>query len=459
MKNKVMVIGAARSGVAVAALLAQHNVNVILTDNRIETEIVSEFPQIKEELMQLDMKRIETIFGKQISPSVLPAIDYIVLSPGVPLTIPVIQEACKAQIPVLSEVELAYRLAKAPFVAITGTNGKTTTTALTGEIFKRSGRKTYTVGNIGDPVSHYVDEAKTQDIFVAEISAFQLDTIIDFKPKVAALLNISPDHLDRYKTMEKYIEAKERIFLNQTEEDYLVLNADDKTVCEIAEGARSKKLYFSLEQKVDDGAFAAEDKLYIADKGSAFEICEVDDLFIKGPHNVANALAAASIAYYSGVDIDIIAAAFHDFKGVAHRQEFVATVKGVDYINDSKGTNTNAAITALNAMVKPVILIAGGYDKNEDYTALMKAAKAKVKGLILLGETGEKIKAAAEEQDLAPVIQVADYDEAVKKAAAIAEPGDAVLLSPACASWDMFDNYEIRGDIFKQNVLRMEGAE
>ena len=406
-------------------------------------------------MAELEVKGIETVFGRQIDTKVINEIDRVVTSPGVPLTIPIIAEAYRCGVPVIGEAELAYCMTKAPFVAITGTNGKTTTTTLTGEIFKNSGRKTYTVGNIGDPISNYVMEAAPEDVFVTEISAFQLETINKFRPVASAILNLSPDHMDRYGTMENYIAAKARIFENQRGEDFLVLNADDEQVCELGRQAQCRKYYFSLDKKVAQGAYAMDGGIFINDNESVIPICRIEEMGIKGPHNVQNALAATVLAYFMGVDVVSIAETLKSFGGVEHRQEFVATIDGVDYINDSKGTNTNAAIVALNAMTKPVILIAGGYDKKEDYSEFIEVVRKKVKRMVLVGATASQIEETAESQGYYSTVRVGDYDEAVKVASECAAPGDVVLLSPACASWDMFDNFEIRGQVFKDLVKRI----
>lgn len=455
MSEKILVIGAARSGVAVSKLLMDCGKAVILTDNRPEDVVLAEFPQVRETLAELEVKGIETVFGRQIDTKVINEIDRVVTSPGVPLTIPIIAEAYRCGVPVIGEAELAYCMTKAPFVAITGTNGKTTTTTLTGEIFKNSGRKTYTVGNIGDPISNYVMEAAPEDVFVTEISAFQLETINKFRPVASAILNLSPDHMDRYGTMENYIAAKARIFENQRGEDFLVLNADDEQVCELGRQAQCRKYYFSLDKKVAQGAYAMDGGIFINDNESVIPICRIEEMGIKGPHNVQNALAATVLAYFMGVDVVSIAETLKSFGGVEHRQEFVANIDGVDYINDSKGTNTNAAIVALNAMTKPVILIAGGYDKKEDYSEFIEVVRKKVKRMVLVGATASQIEETAESQGYYSTVRVGDYDEAVKVASECAAPGDVVLLSPACASWDMFDNFEIRGQVFKDLVKRI----
>lgn len=450
----VLVIGAARSGVAVAKTLLERNEAVILTDNRDMEAIVKEFPQVKDDLKSLPAKHLKTLFGQQISTDVLNDVDYLVTSPGVPPTIPVIQKAYQIGLPILGEVELAFRLTKTPFIAITGTNGKTTTTTLTGEIFKHFDhyRHAYTVGNIGDPITRYVNESNEKDIYVAEISSFQLMTTDKFCPVAATILNLSPDHLDRHKTLENYYAAKARIFENQTAQNLLVINADDADVCQLTQEAKAHKVFFSMNQVQDNGSFVRDGMLTIAKEGKHWPVCSVDELGIKGPHNVMNALAAIALSFFMGVDIPTIKQVLIQFKGVEHRQEFVATVNGVDYINDSKGTNTNASITALKAMTKPTVLIAGGYDKNEDYTEFITFVKKKVKHMFLIGDTAHNIADAAQKQGFSNYSFVDDYPEAVAKSKEMAQTGDVVLLSPACASWDMFDNYEDRGDLFKTLV-------
>lgn len=449
MRKTTLVIGAARSGVAVTELLLNRGETVVLTDTRASSIVHKEFPQILEYEKE---PRFESIFGIQPSPEILNAIDEVVVSPGVPLIIPIIQAAYEQGIPVIGEVEAAYRLTKTPFIAITGTNGKTTTTTLLGEIFKASGRGTYVVGNIGDPITNYVGNAKEIEVFVTEISSFQLETIQTFRPRAAAILNLTPDHLDRHLTMENYVNAKGRIFENQTTEDLLVLNGDDELVCQLGEKAISKKAYFSYKQTVDYGAWCLNGEIWINNGEETVFVCQEAELGIIGPHNTMNALAALTLAYFSGVTLAVIVQVLRSFKGVEHRLEMVGCFAGVTYINDSKGTNTNATITALNAVKEPIILLAGGYDKKEDYSELMELVAKRVKRLIVLGVTADDLIKTAKGKGVTAITRVETYEEAVACAKAEAQPGDTVLLSPACASWDMFDNYEIRGRVFKRLV-------
>lgn len=449
MRKRTLVIGAARSGVAVTELLLKHGEAVVLTDTRAAGIVLKEFPQI------LDYEKnpnFESIFGMQPGLEILKVIDEVVVSPGVPLIIPIIQAAYEQGIPVTGEVEAAYRLTRTPFIAVTGTNGKTTTTTLLGELFKASGRGTYVVGNIGDPITNYVDTATADEVFVTEISSFQLETIHTFRPRAAAILNLTPDHLDRHLTMENYVNAKGRIFENQTSEDLLVLNGDDPLVCQLGEKAVSKKAVFSYQKTVAYGAWCLNGEIYINDGQGKIFVCREDELGIIGPHNTMNALAALTLAYFSDVQLDVIVEVLRSFKGVEHRLEMVGCFAGVTYINDSKGTNTNATITALNAVKEPIILLAGGYDKKEDYSELMELVAKRVKLLIVLGVTADDLIKAAKAKGVLAITKVDNYEEAVACAKAQAASGDTVLLSPACASWDMFDNYEIRGRVFKRLV-------
>ncbi|HEY5537658.1 MAG TPA: UDP-N-acetylmuramoyl-L-alanine--D-glutamate ligase [Acetobacterium sp.] len=451
MKKTTLVIGAARSGVAASELLLNRGESVILTDTRAARIVLEESPQIcdyeKNHLFQ-------TVFGTQVSPEIITEIDEIIISPGVPLTIPIVKAAFEQGVPVIGEVEIAYRLTKTPFIAITGTNGKTTTTTLLGEIFKASGRGTYVVGNIGDPITKYVAKAKEDEIFITEISSFQLETIDTFSPKTAVILNLTPDHLDRHLTMENYLKAKARIFENQKPEDLLILNADDPLVCAIGEKAISRKVTFSYKRALDFGTWCLNGEIFINDGKQTIFVCKEELLGIVGPHNTMNALAALTAAYFSGVSLSVIVSVLKSFKGVEHRLEMVGCFSGVTYINDSKGTNTSATITALNAVTQPVILLAGGYDKKEDYSDLMALVAKRVKRLIVLGVTADDLTKAAHQNGFTNIKRVETYEEAVAVAKAEAESGDTVLLSPACASWDMFDNYEIRGRVFKELVTR-----
>jgi len=384
--------------------------------------------------------------------------DYIVMSPGVPPMIPFAEKARARGAEVIGEIELSWLLGRGHYAAITGTNGKTTTTTLTGEIFSAAGLKTVVAGNIGTPV---VSESVAQDDdtwLVTEISSFQLETIKDFRPKIAAVLNLTPDHMDRHKNMENYAAAKARLFENQEDDDFLVYNADDELVCSVSAGACAKKIAFSRTKELLNGAFVKDGMIVIAENGEALEIVRADELQIPGSHNLENALAAAAVAYAAGVGPRVIAKALKDFKGVEHRLEFVSEIGGVRYVNDSKGTNPDAGIKAIEAIGKDILLIAGGYDKDGDFKEYIDAARGRVRKLLLLGATAEKIRgcAIAEGFDAEDVIMAGNMERAVALGAEYARPGDTVLLSPACASWDMYLNYEERGADFKERVTRLE---
>jgi len=454
--KKVLIIGAARSGLSAAKLLTHQGYQVFLTDTKSEESLGENEKQILKELGELG---VVTVFGKQISYDEIAPVSWVLKSPGVPLTIPVVATCLEKGVPVLSDIELLTTMTDAEVVAITGTNGKTTTTLLTGEIFKNSGRKTYVVGNVGTPISDFIKASQPEDVFVCETSSYQLECICDFRPHMCAFLNLSPDHMDRHRSMENYIAAKARIFENQNTDDFAVLNADDPTVMALCPQVGSRILYISQKQSVSDGAFLKDDMIVIAEGGHATPLMSIEDLKIKGPHNVENALASICMTYFLGVEKHCIIDTLKSFKGAPHRQESIATVKGVDYINDSKATNTNAAIVALKAMRQPVVLIAGGYDKSEDYTEFVKALKPGVKALVLLGETAQAIEDAALKQGYTSIYRVTSFEEAVARSAALAKSGDVVLLSPACASWGMFVDFEQRGDLFRELVYKMKGQE
>lgn len=454
--KKILIIGAARSGLSAAKLLIHKGYQVILTDTKSEENLGE---KEKQELRELEGIGVQIVFGQQISYDDIAPISWVLKSPGVPLTIPVVA-ACRAEgIPVLSDIEFLTTMTHAEVVAITGTNGKTTTTLLTGEIFKNSGRKTYVVGNVGTPISDYIEAAQPEDVFVCETSSYQLECIRDFRPHMCSFLNLSPDHMDRHHTMDNYIAAKARIFENQQPGDFAVLNADDPTVMTLGQEVKGQILNISQNKPVADGAYLKEGTLYIAEKGTATPLMGLEELRIKGPHNVENALAAICMTYFMGVDRQCIVDTLKAFQGAPHRQENIATVGGVAYINDSKATNTNAAIVALKAMHQPVVLIAGGYDKSEDYADFIKAFNPNVKALVLLGETAQAIQEEAQRQGYTSIYTVQNLEEAVARSAALAEAGDVVLLSPACASWGMFVDFEQRGDLFRQLVCEMKGQE
>ncbi|HHY77411.1 MAG TPA: UDP-N-acetylmuramoyl-L-alanine--D-glutamate ligase [Clostridiales bacterium] len=449
--KNVLVLGAAVTGIPTALELYNMGCNITLNDCK-------PLAQLDEYIHDLDNLSIEIITGGH--PIELASnCDFIVISPGVPTDIPLVKEAKKLGKEVISEVELAYRMTQTPIAAITGTNGKTTTTALLGEIMKESGRKTFVVGNIGNPIIKEVKNAAPEDLFVLEVSSFQLETTVHFRPKVCAILNITPDHLNRHKTLENYIDAKTKIFRNQKQEDYTVLNWDDEQTRKLSSLTKSKTLFFSRKDILDEGAYVENGYLTISYKNKKERIIDIKDIFIPGEHNLENALAASLMAYCLGVEAHTIQKVLKEFKGVEHRIEYVTEIDGVIYYNDSKGTNPDSSIKAIKTMTRPTILIAGGYDKGSDFDEFVSYFKGKVKALILLGETADKIKESAEKAGFYNIYKVSDMEEAVKKGKELATPGDCVLLSPACASWDMFKNFEERGNVFKDAVRRLRGAE
>jgi UDP-N-acetylmuramoylalanine--D-glutamate ligase len=368
-----------------------------------------------------------------------------------------VRKAQDAGAEVIGELEIAYRVGKGKYVAITGTNGKTTTTTLVGEVFKNAGRKTYVVGNVGVAVISKALGAGEEDWLVTETSSFQLETTRHFRPEVSALLNITPDHLDRHKTMENYARAKAMIFQNQDESQYFVVNGDDPASMELAVRCGAKVIPFSRKKTLPLGCFVMEGNIVIRDEeGQCVDICGEDELKIPGAHNLENALAAAAVSYFAGVSPAVIARTLRTFEGVEHRLEFSGEVDGVRFVNDSKGTNPDASIKALEAMKGGIVLIAGGYDKGSGYDEFVEAFQGRVKHLILLGKTAPKIKETAERHGFTDITVCRDMGECVKTGHRLAAPGDTVLLSPACASWDMYTSFEQRGEHFKSCVRDLE---
>lgn len=442
--KKVLVVGIARSGIAVAKFLLEQGSRVVLTDTKSLAELAGT-------LREIPAGSVEIIAGRQ--PEITPgAYDFLVVSPGVPLTIPPIQRAFELGLPVLSELELAYWYARSPIVAITGTNGKTTTTTLIGEIFKNAGISTCVGGNIGLPLVLEVGRYGPEDVIVAEVSSFQLECIQSFKPKVSILLNFTPDHLDRHGTMENYIAAKARIFENQDSGDYTILNYDDPGVAALRTKTPGKVIFFSRQHKLEEGIFVENGNIILKLGATASQVCSTKDVFIKGAHNLENALAAAAAAAVMGVPAELIGRTLRNFRGVAHRLELVAEIDGVKFINDSKGTNPDASIKALEAYDEPIVLLAGGRNKGSDFSEFARKVKDKVRTLVVLGECKAEIREAVSKTGFTAIYEAEDFDEAVRIAAEKSEAGQIVLLSPACASWDMFKNFEERGERFKEVV-------
>ena len=442
--KKVLLVGLAKTGISTIKCLAKYGADITVNDIKTEDQLEEIIAEIK------DIDGIKYILGHH--PENISDIDMVVVSPGVPLDLPFIKKVIEENKELIGEVELAYQLAKKPyFVGITGTNGKTTTTSLTGEIFEKAGKETYVVGNIGNPVIDAVQAANEGASFVTELSSFQLESIKDFKPSVSAVLNITEDHMNRHHTMENYIDAKARVFMNQDKNDFCVLNYDDELTRALAEKCNANVVFFSRLEKLEKGIYVENGDIII-DIDEKINLMKVNDLSLPGGHNLENCMAAAAMAYVSGIDIEVIREVLKTFKAVEHRLEFVKEVEGVKYVNDSKGTNPDSTIKAVQAYENPIILIAGGYDKGSTYDELLEIAKKNVKTLVLLGQTADKIEEAARRIGFTDIHRVEDMKEAVKTCHDIAKEGDIVLLSPACASWGMYKNFEVRGKDFKDNV-------
>ena len=443
MGEKVLVIGAARSGLAGAEFLAKQGNQVVLTDMKQAVQV--------DNLAELG---VSFVWGEQPDVEAIKP-DYIVMSPGVPLTIPPVKYAKEHGIPVIGELELAYRNCKAPFAAITGTNGKTTTTTLIGELMKKTGRQVFVGGNIGVPIITYADKLQEEDIVVAEVSSFQLETVESFCPHLALMINLTPDHLDRHGDMAGYLAAKARIFENQKESDYLVLNYDDEALRELAPQSRGKVIFFSQKHKLEEGVYLDGRKVMLALNGESLFICNADEIAIKGKHNLENAMGAIVFAYLSGVRAEDIRDVLMTFQGVEHRLEPVRTLNEVLYINDSKGTNPDSTIKAIEAYDRPIVIILGGKNKGVPFTELAGLVKQRVKKAVLVGQAKEELAEALDAADFNDYVRTESFEEAVTKAAELAEPGDIVLLSPACTSWDMFSSFEERGRLFKKLVMEL----
>ena len=443
--KKILVIGSGVSGVGAVELLEKAGASPILYDSSEklkEEEVRSRLPE---------GSRAEIILGT-LPEEVKRETELVILSPGVPVDLPLVEDMRRHGATIWGEVELAWHFGKGKVAAVTGTNGKTTTTTLVGEIFKSWFPKVFVVGNIGTAYTHEALNMTENSVTAAEISSFQLETIENFHPKVSAILNITPDHLDRHHTMDCYIRTKERIAENQDETDTCVLNYDDEETRRFGEQVKASVLYFSREHILDQGVFLDGSSIVYCDDAVRTKICDISELKLLGTHNYENVMAAVAIAAAMGVPLPNIRETVIHFTAVEHRIEFVAEKKGVAYYNDSKGTNTDASIKAVQAMKRPTVLIGGGYDKQSDFSEWIQSFDGKVKRLVLLGATKEKIAAQAEACGFTDYVFADSFDEAVKKAASAAAPGDAVLLSPACASWDMFKSYEERGDKFKEIV-------
>ena len=446
--KKVLVFGSGKSGIGAADLLEQTGATPVIYDGneKIDKEAV---------LHKIPHHSRTEVYAGKLPKEVQDSLDLVVLSPGVPTDIPMVRAFYEQGLPVWGEVELAYRTGKGRVLAITGTNGKTTTTALLGKIMKDAEDSVFVVGNIGTPYTSKALEMKDNTTTVAEISSFQLETIEEFAPAVSAILNITEDHLNRHHTMEEYIRVKELIVKNQTADNYCVLNYEDPVLREFGKNIVPKTVYFSSERVLEQGIYLDGDQIILKTEKEEIPVVHTGDLKLLGKHNFENVMAAVAMAYYAGVSIDSIRRSICEFTAVEHRIEYVTEKNGVAYYNDSKGTNPDAAIKGIQAMNRPTLLIGGGYDKGSSYDEWLNAFDGKVRYLVLIGQTRDKIREAAERLGVCPCILCENLEEAVKICAEKAEPGDAVLLSPACASWGQFDNYEQRGDMFKEYVRNL----
>lgn len=442
--SKYLIVGAGRSGINAAKLLSQLGEDFIIYDGNTDLDKAAVCEKI-------GRAEVEFILGDFSSFDFSQA-DICVVSPGVSLETPIMRAVAEHGIPIWGEVELAYRHDKGTVIGITGTNGKTTTTSLTYEIIRRCAKKALLVGNIEIPYTGYALESDRDSVTVAEISSFQLETMVTFKPHVSAILNITPDHLDRHKTLENYIAIKESITKNQDENDFCVLNYNDPVLREFGKAPRCKVIFFSSSEELESGVFLRGDTMIIRENGEEIPVCTTKDTSLVGMHNYENIMAAIAITHAMGVDTGTIRRAIREFKAVEHRIEFVAEKNGVKYYNDSKGTNPDAAIKAVCAMPSSTILIGGGYDKKSSYDEWVATFEGRVKELLLIGKTKHDIAAACDKAGFKSYKFVDTLEDAVKIAAEDAESGDCVLLSPACASWDMFKCYQQRGEIFKDCV-------
>lgn len=448
-KKRVLVIGMARSGIAAAQLLMHNGAVPILSDAKKRESFGDELDELKDTACEFRLGEDPV--------TLLEGVDLVVISPGVPIDAPVVLAAREKGIPLIGELELAYSLLQGQVLAVSGTNGKTTTVTLLGRMFENAGHVTYVAGNIGYPLSAVALKSKKDDIIIIEVSSFQLESVKTFQPKVAAVLNLSEDHLNRHGTMAQYAKLKQRLFENQNEADIAVLNQDDPAVSKMAFKLRSKALYFSRLGQVENGACVENGKVMFVSGGVKKPVCDADMILIPGPHNLENALAATAMAASLGVPLAVIRHTLQSFTGVEHRIERVRVFQGVVYINDSKGTNVDSTVKAVQSMKSPTVMILGGYDKHTDFLPLCReiAGSGMIQDVVLIGQTAQQIQHSLEEVGYARISRAYSMQEAIDKARALAKPGGNVLLSPACASFDMFRDYEHRGQVFKELVNQL----
>ena len=451
--TRVLVVGMARSGIAAASLLLREGAVPLLND----TKTMDAFGHDLDAFLHTTC---EFHLGED-PVGLLPGCGLAVISPGVPIDAPVVIKANKLGIPLIGEMELAFSLLKGTVIAVTGTNGKTTTVSLLGELFENAGHTTHVGGNIGYPLSAIAMNSEPGDIVITEVSSFQLETISTFHPQTAALLNITEDHLNRHATMERYTALKQRVFENQTKDDLAVLNYDDPAVREMAGNMTPRVAWFSRLSAVENGVCLRGNTVVSVADGSITPICKADEIRIPGPHNLENAMAAAAIGIAHGISPKIIRHTLKTFAGVEHRIETVRTIGGVTYINDSKGTNVASTLKAIQSMTTPTVIILGGYDKHTDFDELTKAVEQsqEIHYAVLIGETANQIEKSLVKNGFHAFTHAQSLHDAVEKAGAHAVPGATVLFSPACASFDMFRDYEHRGAVFKEIVSRLNDTE
>lgn len=446
--KRILILGLGISGVSTIKALDQLGASIIASDLKSESEL-------EEFILEIKDKRVELYLGGNKPP--LENIDLIIKSPGIPLTNKIIQEANKKGIEVITDLELAYRIRPDNnFIVITGTNGKTTTTTLVGEFFKQTDRPTHVAGNIGVGILWDVINSNNNDVFIIEASSFQLESTKEFNPKISLILNMTPDHLDWHGSFEDYFGAKKKVFQNQSIGQYTILNYDDPLLRNIGDEIKSNLIWFSINNKLSKGIYIEDDYIVINNGENTEKVIHRDEIRILGRHNLENVLAGVSIGWLMGIDIGNMKEVLKTFPGVEHRIEYVDMINGIKFYNDSKGTNSNASTKAIEAMKGEIVLIAGGMDKGTEFDDLILGFQDKVKVLILLGETREKIKNTAIKHGFTNIYIVEDMREAVNKAYELAKDKDNILLSPGCASWDMYSSFEERGNDFRKEVLRLK---
>lgn len=447
-EKNILVLGAGSSGIGAAWVLAQLHANVVLNDYKpVEFESST--------YKKLDDAGVTIITGRQDN-SLLNGVDRIVISPGIALSIPIVQEAFNRHIEVVSEVELAYDVCKSPILGVTGTNGKTTTTTLLTQVMESTGLPIKVGGNIGDSLSEAAFNMPEGGYLIAELSSYQLETIKSFCPLGAIVLNVTPDHLARHKTMENYAAAKARIFMNQNAENFVILNDDDPIVAAMKKDVHSKILSISQHHKVECGAYFEGNTCYAVLNGNVISVIDTEQIHIKGAHNIENILSVIALTYALGVDVERIKRTIENFHGVEHRLERVTTIHDVTFYNDSKATNTDSVVKALDAFDKPVILLAGGHDKMTPLEDFMNVVKKNTKEVIFMGEAAERFESVATKVGVTNIHRAQSMKEAVELGYKLAEPSDIVLLSPACSSFDWYSCFEERGDDFKKCVKELE---